>query len=215
MIKNRVKGLIHLRPEEIEKNPKNWRRHPEEQRGALRAVLEKVGIASACLVYKNKAGKYQLIDGELRTTEISEQPIPCLELDVSDGEADILLASIDSISSLADTDDVALQQLLDEMDQKGLDDLLKQIEPDATTDDLGQLEDEDEGEAKYEIAPVFDEGYHCVAIFARTELEWSKIQQALGLKKKREKNPKDKPNSPIGTCRVMTYQEFDKQWTSR
>ena len=214
MLRDRIKGLIYLVSDEIEPHPKNRRRHPEEQRGALRAVLERVGIASACLVYQT-GGRYRLIDGELRRGEISEQRIPCLELDVNDDEAEALLAGMDSIAGLADVDDKALQKLIDELKIDGLEDLLKQIEPDAMLDELEAEGDEDELKPKYEIAPVFDEGYHSLTIFAKTELQWSQLQQMLDIQRRLEKPLDTKAVSPVGICRVMTFSEFEAKWKSR
>jgi len=59
-------------------NPRNWRRHPEAQTAALRAVLEdpEIGWAGA-LLYNERTGR--LIDGHDRKRMVDPKtPIPVL-----------------------------------------------------------------------------------------------------------------------------------------
>ena len=48
--RNRIKGLRWVRAGDLRSNPKNWRRHPQAQRDALRGLLEEIGYADALLV---------------------------------------------------------------------------------------------------------------------------------------------------------------------
>jgi len=126
-IRNRVKEYRIVEPDELAPNPLNWRSHPAVQRDALRGILAEVGIAGALLAYYSprNGGKLTLIDGHERATV--DTPWPTLILDVTDAEADALLATHDPIGALAKpmgepldkllrgvtTANSALQQLLD------------------------------------------------------------------------------------------------------
>ena len=48
-------------------------------------LLAEVGFAGVCMVFVNEDGKYELIDGEMRTKFASQgdTPIPCLVLGVT------------------------------------------------------------------------------------------------------------------------------------
>ncbi len=126
-IRNRVTEYRVVSPDELAPNPLNWRSHPAAQRDALRGILAEVGIAGALLAYHSprNGGKLTLVDGHERAT--IDTPWPCLILDVTDAEADALLATHDPIGALAKpmaqpldallrgltTASPALQQLLD------------------------------------------------------------------------------------------------------
>lgn len=111
-IRNRVKEYRMVDPSEVAPNPRNWRLHPDRQRTALRRVLEEIGIAGAVLAYYSprNEGRLTLIDGHERMTV--GVPFPALILDVTDSEADALLATYDSIAQLVDADHRQLEQLL-------------------------------------------------------------------------------------------------------
>ncbi|MBI5092289.1 MAG: ParB N-terminal domain-containing protein [Candidatus Hydrogenedentes bacterium] len=112
-IKNRIVKLIRVKGTELRPHPKNPRRHPQNQVSALRGVLEEVGIAGALLVYKANDGILTIIDGECRSKYFADEKWPCLLLDVTDEEADYLLATHDPLAALAGTDAAALQALLE------------------------------------------------------------------------------------------------------
>lgn len=110
-IRNRIKELRTLMPDEVRPNPRNWRTHPQAQRDALRGILADVGIAGAVLAYEStRHGGLTLIDGHERMTV--GVPFPALILDVTDEEADKLLATFDPLSAMAETNAEALESLL-------------------------------------------------------------------------------------------------------
>jgi len=114
-IRNRVREFKEIAASRISRNPKNWRRHPDEQREAFRAMMDRVGFAGACLVRHLGRGNYELIDGELRLDEVEGKidRVPCLVLDVTEAEADELLATVDPISAMASYDLEALSGILE------------------------------------------------------------------------------------------------------
>lgn len=140
-INDLVKEFKRIPASKISKNPRNWRRHPDEQREAFRGMVDKVGFAGACLVRHLGRGKYELIDGELRLDEVGGDMsggVPCLVIDVDEAGADALLASVDPISAMAGSDLDALEELMSSVD-------LSDIEPlESYLDDLASsLRDDD------------------------------------------------------------------------
>jgi hypothetical protein len=111
-IKNRVKSLRMVPASELLPNPKNWRTHPEAQKNALRGVLAEVGIADACLARELPDGSLMLIDGHLRAETITDAKVPVLILDVTEAEADKILATLDPLAAMAEKDAEQLASLL-------------------------------------------------------------------------------------------------------
>lgn len=111
-LKDRIKSFRRIKASLLKRNTKNWRIHSESQQVALRAILKEVGFASACLVRDCKNGTYELIDGHLRAEIAEEEKVPCLILDVTKSEANKILATFDSLTSMANTDQDALDNLI-------------------------------------------------------------------------------------------------------
>ena len=110
-VKNRVKELRQVKASEILPNAKNWRRHPKWQHEGMRAVLENIGYAGALLAYENE-GQLILIDGHLRQEMTPDDEVPVLILDVTEQEADILLATYDPLTAMASQEGAVLHELL-------------------------------------------------------------------------------------------------------
>jgi len=89
---------------ELRANPKNWRVHPAKQRDALAGLLAEVGYAGALLARELADGTLELIDGHLRAETTPDTAVPVLVLDVTAEEADKLLALVDPVAALAETD---------------------------------------------------------------------------------------------------------------
>lgn len=115
-IRNRVKALRTVKASELAPNPKNWRTHPKSQQDALRGILAEVGYADALLARQLPDGSLMLVDGHLRAETTPEQEVPVLVLDINEAEADKLLLSLDPLAALAETNAVALDALLREVD---------------------------------------------------------------------------------------------------
>ncbi len=110
-MRDRVIELRRVRSGDLQPNPANWRRHPERQRSALRGLLREIGYADALLAVERK-GDLVLIDGHLRQSLDPEQVVPVLVLDLSEAEADTLLATLDPLSAMARPDPESLAELL-------------------------------------------------------------------------------------------------------
>ena len=132
-IRDRIKELRRVPADQLQPNPKNWRKHPEAQANALRGVLAEVGIASAVLARETPEGGLMLIDGHLRTETLHNAEIPVLVLDVSEEEADKILATFDPLGAMAESDADALRALLEEVEtgSQELADMLTALAEDA------------------------------------------------------------------------------------
>lgn len=118
---------------QLRRNPKNWRTHPAHQREALQGVLDEVGYAGALIARELEDGALELIDGHLRADATPDVSVPVLVLDVTAAEADKLLATLDPLAALAETDrerwnalvaeietgNSAVQDVLDRMSAEG------------------------------------------------------------------------------------------------
>ena len=112
-IRDRIKELRRVRASELLPNPKNWRRHPKEQAAALRALLNEIGYADALLARELPDGRLMLIDGHLRADTTKQAIVPVLVLDdVTEEEADKILATLDPLAAMARTDEERMQELL-------------------------------------------------------------------------------------------------------
>ena len=110
--KTRIKELRYVPAGSIIANPKNWRKHPKSQSEALKGILGEIGFAGAVLARETPDG-LMLIDGHLRKESVlPNQQVPVLVLDVTEAEADKILATFDPLAAMATTDAEALETLL-------------------------------------------------------------------------------------------------------
>lgn len=110
--RDRIKELRRIPARQLIPNPRNWRRHPARQQAALRSVLAEVGYADALLAREMPDGQLMLIDGHLRAETTPDQLVPVLVLDVDEAEANKLLATLDPLAAMAETDKIALKDLV-------------------------------------------------------------------------------------------------------
>lgn len=105
-------------------NPHNWRVHPYEQAQALEGVLDEIGVVQNVLVNlrtsekwpKSERGVETFIDGHLRATRAMSRGVPTLPatyVDLDPNEERMILLSLDSIGSMAKSDDEQLHKLFE------------------------------------------------------------------------------------------------------
>lgn len=200
-----------MKPEDLDEHPKNWRMHPTDQREKMEDVLEKIGWADAALAYKSeRTGRMTLIDGHLRRGLAAKHgdEIPVLVTDLTDAEADAMLAAADPLSEMALRNDAIYRDLL-----SGLDDGLKELFADIDDLDgsLQELREQEEERPTYDISPEYDEGYYGLIVFARTMNEWAQLATALDLPMRQD----SKGKGGMQPARVITAKEFLERWQSR
>jgi hypothetical protein len=129
LIRDRIKELRRVRAKDLLPNPKNWRRHPKAQAAALRGLLAEVGYADALLVRTLPDGRLMIIDGHLRAETTPDALVPVLVLDVTEGEADKILLTLDPLGSMAESDAERIEALLTTVrtDSAAVQELLKRI----------------------------------------------------------------------------------------
>lgn len=101
--------LEYIDPAALAANPANWRTHPERQTSALRDVIAEVGWAGA-LLYNERTGR--LIDGHARKELYEGQPVPVLIGSWDEATEKKILATLDPLADLAESNTAALDDLL-------------------------------------------------------------------------------------------------------
>ena len=111
-MRDRITGLRRVPAADLRENPKNWRTHPPEQRTALAAALDSIGLVDAVIARDTPDG-LELVDGHLRADLAGDADIPVLVVDLDDAEAAAALATLDPIGALAVADLDRLADLVD------------------------------------------------------------------------------------------------------
>ena len=129
--RNRILGSGEEAPDQLAANPRNWRTHPKAQRKALRGSLDMVGWVQQVIVNRRTGN---VVDGHARIEEAlsrNEPTIPVLYVDLSAEEEALVLATLDPIAAMAESDDERLRALLAEVavDDDGLAALLADLAP--------------------------------------------------------------------------------------
>ena len=110
--KNRIVGYGEEPVTAVIMNPKNWRGHPKYQQNVLEGILSEVGIVQNVIINRTTGN---LIDGHLRVSlaiRNKEQSLPVTYVELSESEEAIILATIDPVSTLAETNPEQLDLLL-------------------------------------------------------------------------------------------------------
>lgn len=108
-----IQELIWVDPRTLDDNPHNWRKHPARQMRALGASIKANGWADALKWNKNTG---RLIDGHGRkqvAIQAGEQAVPVLVGWWTEEQERNLLATMDPLAAMAETDAGAFQALLD------------------------------------------------------------------------------------------------------
>lgn len=130
-IRDRIVGLERVRSADLRPSPRNWRRHSDRQRSALRSVLDEVGWVDVAIARRLDDGGLELIDGHLRADLEPDADVPVLVVDVDEHEAGLILATLDPLAAMAETDAEALRALVGDLRPSGDDvrALLERIAP--------------------------------------------------------------------------------------
>lgn len=116
-------------PEELEDHPKNWKKHPGHQLTSLDSFIGDVGWAGA-LLFNESTGR--LLDGHARKklseARLVDGKLPVLVGSWTEAQEKKILALLDPIGSLAETDDDAFRRLAEELEFHLGDPLMRVIE---------------------------------------------------------------------------------------
>jgi DNA modification methylase len=115
-VRDRVVEMRLVPADQLAANPSNWRRHPQAQQRALSAVLDEVGFAGAVLAREADDGQLVIIDGHARAEMVGDATVPVLVTDLTEAEADVVLATYDPIGAMAQKDNEAFTALASRID---------------------------------------------------------------------------------------------------
>lgn len=172
--RDRIKSLVRVKAGDLLPSPKNWRVHTDEQRNVLQSLLAQVGLVDAVLVRETEHG-LQLIDGHLRASLDGEAMLPALILDVTDKEADLILATFDPVSALATADATKFAELVEHLGKRSeaVEQMFAQL-----TKANGMFE---AAEAEFPELPIGDRTTLRTMNFTVTEEQESAIKEALAM----------------------------------
>lgn len=114
-LRSRIVGEGEEAPDQLLANPLNWRRHPDAQHKALEGMLREVGWVQRVIVNKTTG---HVVDGHLRVElakRRGEPSVPVIYVELTPEEEKIVLAAIDPIGGLAETDQGMLDTLLQDV----------------------------------------------------------------------------------------------------
>ena len=184
-VRNRVVGLRTVRAGDVRANPR-WRTHPIAQRETMAGLLREVGYVDALIARETPTG-LELIDGHLRRDITPDDEVPVLVVDLTDEEADKVLATFDPVTAMAEHDDKLLGELLAKIDTQDagvrqlLTDLDQTIDHDADVDEGDALSDEDAQRDVEGMALQPHEHYDYLVVLARSTHDWNVLCEQLGL----------------------------------
>ena len=134
--KNRIVGYGLEDADQLLANPKNFRIHPKAQQAALEGSLDKLGWIQNCVV--NRLTGF-VVDGHARAAlAISRhEQVPCVYVELTAEEEALAIATLDTITAQAGTDQEILDSLIADIRQsdlgqdlpEGLTDLLESLSP--------------------------------------------------------------------------------------
>lgn len=187
-IRNRIVEEIEVDSSEILDHPLNPKEHPGQQRAAMKGILQEVGIVAKLVVYRSprEGGRLVALDGHMRKNDF-RMKWPCVVLDVTDDEADLIIQSFDTVGQLALTDAQLLRRLRDksEFEDASVRVMLDSIDQGPSDGDDQAKKDEKEQAPntvpEMELKPY--EHYDSVLILCRTTYDWNILVDRLGLQK--------------------------------
>jgi len=159
---NMIVEYGEIAPDQLLANPRNFRRHPGDQRDALRGSLNELGIIAPVVINRQTGN---MIDGHARVEEYLSagvQKVPYVMIDVPPEKEALALLSLDPIAAMAESDKEALDELLRDANtseeglQKMLAELAKQTGLYQDTDDLLDGEQIESGLIAFQVAVVAD-----------------------------------------------------------
>jgi ParB-like chromosome segregation protein Spo0J len=110
--RSRIVESADVDPATLVANPHNWRTHPPNQRAAINGVLSDVGWVARILVNRTTG---RMIDGHLRVEEairVKAATVPVDFVELDEREEAIVLATLDPIGAMAQTERTKLDEVI-------------------------------------------------------------------------------------------------------
>jgi hypothetical protein len=184
--KNRIVGEGVQPASQFLAHPQNWRVHPQGQREAMRGILNEIGWVQRVIV--NATTGY-LLDGHERVWQAlqnGDEDVPYLEVELSEQEERYMLATLDPVAAMAQTDEAALRDLLQgvQTSEVGVAELLGELLPEEEGNGRG-VETSATDEVLLEQAVQLRPAREYVVVMCQSDMEWARLQEALGLRMSR------------------------------
>lgn len=208
MDKNIVIKEMMAAVDELNAATYNPRKISGQQLKALKMSIKENGILEPLIV--NQKTGMTVVSGHQRlrvAKELGFTEVPVKVIDVDEKKEKILNLALNKIGGAFDTPKLenVLREVVEfagaDIEQTGF-----------TTQEIEKMlalpEAETEGE--YPIVPYFSEKYNYVIIMAKNEIDWTFLQNALGVR--REKSYK---SSAIGLGHVVDFDRFRELWKAR
>jgi hypothetical protein len=163
MWKDRIIGLEKHKAGDLLNHPMQWKIHPDHQRNVVSGILGEVGKVDVILAYHSEraGGALVKIDGHLRTALDPNEEWSVVVLDLTDEDADYILAVHDRTASMSATDGDKLAELLAAVntEEEAVGNLLKEMSLEAEQTALKPAggsgsSDRNLGDTKKQIKPV-------------------------------------------------------------
>jgi hypothetical protein len=198
---DRIVEFKRVPADELQPHPQNWRTHPKEQASALQAVLSQVGIAGAVVARRCEDGSLQLIDGHLRRETLAGALVPTLIVDLTEHEAQQMLATMDPLAAMAGKDSERLAELFADLAKQG-DELARTVWPDYVMDPLLAVDwqppkSQGDSVAREEAAPK---------ALALTEAAREVLDEAVAMYREDNGAEVSEEEALVGICRAYLAQ---------
>ncbi|MEK6579899.1 MAG: hypothetical protein AABZ55_11785, partial [Bdellovibrionota bacterium] len=123
---NKIVGYGSAPVSQIKANVHNWRKHPQQQMGPLSGVLHEVGIVQNIVINRRTSSQWgepernkeTLVDGHARVAlalQKGQESLPATYVDLTPGEEAEILALLDPLAALAESDKSILNALLQDV----------------------------------------------------------------------------------------------------
>lgn len=199
---NRIVGEAMIEAKELRDHPLNWRTHSEDQREAMREVLERIGWVQKVVVNKRTG---HILDGHLRVEEARKkgERVPVVFVDLSVAEERKMLALFDPIGQMAGIDRRRLREVVEgiEAEGEGMKALMETLRTSA-----GIRERTEERPEVPFTEELLEENNYLVLQFKNT-VDWLHLKSVFPLKEVKSLRS-DGRFLQIGTGRVVDGIEF-------
>lgn len=176
-VRKRFRKIVSVAKADLTPHPLNWRMHPDKQKAAMRGILAEVGNVAPIIARRLADGKWQIIDGHLREETLPGEKVDVLEVDLTDEETALVLASFDAIGDLAEQNDENLAALLEEVtiQSEALDAMFQEMLAESDAEEL----DEEATPAAAEPAEVNVEEVFQVIVECKDEDDQRKVFETM------------------------------------
>lgn len=200
--RDRIREFRRVPAELITPHPKNPRRHGPDQKFAMRGLLEKIGYVDALIVRELPDGHYQLLNGHMRH-DLCEgaAALPVLVVDVTEAEADLVLATYDEVGEMALSDEELADELATQVwtDDQSINTILRGM---LMFDDhkVPKPAQQQIMDNQLALAPLPYEHYDYVVILARSTMDYDRLCALLKISKENFSSPGGVYRVGIGRC---------------